>query len=102
MHCQGSSAINQEGISCLKLIELQACGNSKIYDVNHMKYTLKILECYGACGINQEGISQLKLEHIKFCDNKKINNIDHMLDTLKFIECYSTDVKIKFKNEIYF
>ena len=57
----GNSGIDQDGIAQLSLIELYACDNKKIKNVNHMKNTLKILHCGYNCGIDQDGISQLNL-----------------------------------------
>jgi hypothetical protein len=65
---------------------LNACGNSKINNVNHMK-KLKILYCSKNCGINQEGINELtNLEYLEASDNSKINNVNHM-KKLKILNC---------------
>ena len=75
--CCGYSEIDQNSISELNLIKLNAIGNEKIKNVNHMKKTLKILNCVGYCGIDQNGISELNLIELDVFGNAKINNVNH-------------------------
>ena len=66
---------------------LNAFDNEKIYNVNHMKETLKILNCGYNCGIDQNGISKLNLIELCVIDNKKIKNVNHMKKTLNILYC---------------
>lgn len=71
-----------------KLKKLSCGMNKKIYDVNHLADTLKILKCPGYCGIDQNGISQLKCLEILHCMyNYKIYDVNHLENTLKELFC---------------
>ena len=71
-----------------KFVEkLNACNNKKIKNVNHMRYTLKILNCGWNCGIDQNGIFLLDLIELYATNNKKINNVNHMKRKLKILYC---------------
>ena len=83
------STIDQEGISELNLIQLNANSNEKIKNVNHMKNTLKILYCWGVSGIDQNGISELNLIELYAWNNEKIKDVNHMKKTLKILNCSS-------------
>ena len=78
--------IQQKIFSKLKM--LNCYDNKEIYDVNHLKNTLKILICFGTCGIDQSGISDLRYIEKLCCDcNNKINNVNHLKNTLKILYC---------------
>jgi len=82
-------AIDQNGISKLKYLEIIICRkNKKIKDVNHLADTLIELDCGCRCGIDQNGIAQLKyLKKIDCFQNKKIKNVNHLANTLKELGC---------------
>ena len=41
--------------------DIKAYNNSKITDVNHLKYSLIELKCKEKCGIDQKGINELRI-----------------------------------------
>ena len=87
LNCSYGCGIDQNGISNLNLIELDADGNEKIKNINHMKRTLKKLYCGWECGIDQNGISELNLIELHGDANKNIVNVNHMKNTLKKLYC---------------
>jgi hypothetical protein len=82
------SGIDQKGIENLTTLRiLNAKGNNKITNVNHM-IKLEELNASGYCGIDQNGIHQLtNLRILVASNNRKITNVNHMVK-LEELEVY--------------
>lgn len=71
-----------------KYIEkLNASYNKYVYNVNHLKNTLKVLYCAYDSGIDQKGISDVQLQYLNANFNTKIKNVNHMKHTLEILFC---------------
>lgn len=69
--------ISDASIKNLNLVELIACGNSLITDVNRMTNLRKLYASYN-CGIDDDGIKDTNLTELCIMYNRKITNVDHM------------------------
>lgn len=69
------------------VVKLNACNNSKITNVSHMK-SLKKLNARGDCGIDDEGIANLDLVKFNARHNSKITNVSFM-KSLKILDASS-------------
>lgn len=77
--------ITQEDIGELRLTVLHCNKSNKIYNVNHIKDTLRKLHCRDNCGITQQGIKDLQLRKINYSSNDNITDVSHMKSTLKYV-----------------
>ena len=76
-----------KNVEKINLIELDTYTNTKIWNVNHMKNSLQILNCSYGSKIDQNSISELNLIELYSTQNYKIKNISHMKRTLKILSC---------------
>ena len=65
LHCGNNCGINQNGITKLNLIELNANGNKKITNVNHMKNTQVASDGHKSSACQKYYIVVMKVELIK-------------------------------------
>ena len=77
LNARGDCGIDQNGITGLNLIELDATCNDKIKNVSFMS-NLKKLGASGDCGIDQKSVCGLNLIVFKACKNEKINDVSFM------------------------
>ena len=77
LDASGECGIGDAGISKLNLVDLDACSNPRITNVNHMTRLQKLNAQY-ICGIDNAGIANLNLIELHVCDNPNITDLNYM------------------------
>ena len=87
LNCDHSPCIDQHEISKLSNLEYLSCNNNReIYDVNHMKHTLRKLKC-NSSGITQRGIAELSVLESLDCRYSEIHDVSFLSKTLVKLKC---------------
>lgn len=88
LSCCGASAVDQKGLSELKLEQINIRDNEKITNFNHMKDTLKKLQCSGkGSSFGQYGLNLLNnIVELDLGDNREVYDLNHMCNSLKILK----------------